>query len=112
MALAVAVVVGALWLVSDRDGSGPADVTLAQLSFGQEDYDGERVRTGGVVRRFGPEDGATRLHYVIEDEASNRVELDGGDAARYEGRTVEVVGRFRFSETEGRVIDVERIHAR
>lgn len=77
----VAIVVGALWLVADRGGSGPADLTLARLSFGQEDYDGEHVRTGGVVRRFGPEDGATRLHFVIEDADANRVELRGGDPA-------------------------------
>ena len=109
---AVAVALGALWLVADWEDPGPADLTLAQLAFGQEDYDGELVRTAGVVRRFGPEDGATRLHFVVEDADANRVELRGGDPAAYEGRAVVVVGRFRFTEAEGRVIDVERIDAR
>ena len=92
-----------------RGDHAPERLTLAQLAFGQEDYDGRVVRTGGVVRRFGPEDGALHLHYVIEDEAQNRVKLVGGDPARFIGRPVEVVGRFRFSDTAGRTIDVERL---
>jgi hypothetical protein len=90
----------------------PETVTVAQLAFGQEDYSGRRVRTGGVVQRFGPADGARRLHYVIADEADNRVRLLGVDPTLYVGQTVEVVGRFRLTETSGRTIDVERVERR
>ncbi len=62
-----------------------------------------------MVQRFGPEDGALRLHYVIADDADNRVRLDGGDPARFVGRAVEVVGLFRLTESVGRTIDVETI---
>ena len=110
----VAVGVGAVaaWRAVLGADSRPERITLAQLALGQEDYSGRRVRTGGVVQRFGPADGALRLHYVIADEADNRVKLVGGDPARYVGRAVEVVGRFRMTEAAGRVIDVHRIEAR
>lgn len=110
--LLAALVVAALWLVSGCGGPAPARLTVAQLTFGQEDYDGREVRTAGVVRRFGAAEGATQLHYVVEDGAANRVKLLGGDVARYEGRTVEVVGRFHFSESAGRTLDVEEIVTR
>jgi hypothetical protein len=103
------VVAGGAWSVSTRSGSGPSRLTPADLTFAQEDYDGRSVETAGVVRRFGPEDGATRLHYVVEDKAANRVALVGGDPARYVDRSVVVIGRFRFAEDRGRRIEVERI---
>lgn len=108
---AAAVILGAAaaWQAASGGDGVPQRLSLAQLAFGQEDYDGRLVRTGGVVQRFGPEDGALRLHYVIADEADNRVKLEGGDPARFVGRAVEVVGRFRMTETAGRTIDVERI---
>jgi hypothetical protein len=95
-----------------RPESGPEPLTLAQLAFGQEDYSGRWVRTGGVVERFGPTEGARRLHYVIADEADNRVRLVGIDPASYVGQAVEVVGRFRMTETLGRTLEVERIERR
>lgn len=101
---------GALLWAGLRDGEpGPEPLTLAQLAFGQEDYSGRRVRTGGVVERIGPAEGARRLHYVIADEADNRVRLVGVDPADYVGQAVEVVGRFRLTDTTGRTIEVERI---
>lgn len=99
------------WQQVVGDDPRPERLTLADLVFGQEDYSGRRVRTSGVVQRFGPEDGALRLHYVISDEADNRVRLEGGDPARYVGRVVDVVGRFRMTD-RGRTIDVERIVTR
>ncbi len=100
----------ALFWVASRDGGRrPEQLSLAQLAFGQEDYSGRLVHVAGVVQRFGPEDGALRLHYVIADTADNRVRLIGGDPARYLGQVVDVTGRFRFSETAGRTIDVETI---
>lgn len=100
------------WTAIRRGDPEPERLTLGQLAFGQEDYDGRLVRTGGIVRRFGPEDGALRLHYVIEDESLNRVRLIGGDPAGSVGRAVQVVGRFRFTETTGRTIEVEQIDTR
>lgn len=87
----------------------PEPLTLAQLAFGQEDYSGRRVRTRGVVQRFGPTDGARRLHYVVADDADNRVRLVGIDPAPYVGQAVEVVGRFLMTDTSGRTLDVDHI---
>lgn len=110
--LVVAAAVAAVaWVATAPSGGDdePRDLTLSQLTGAQERHDGEWVRTEGVVRRFGAAEGATRLHYVVEDDVPNRVRLDGGDPARYVGRRVEVVGRFRFTEERGRSIEVERI---
>ena len=45
----------------------PVGATLLDLMANQEDYDDRRVETTGVVRRFGAAEGATKLHYVVED---------------------------------------------
>ena len=116
LALLVTVALGVTAVVAWR-APGGADggaeyLTLAELAFAQEDYSGRRVRTGGVVQRFGPDDGALRLHYVIADEADHRVKLVGGDPARYVGQAVEVTGRFRMVQAAGRTIEVEHIEAR
>jgi hypothetical protein len=110
----VAVGVGAslAWRGLRSGESRPEPLTLAELAFGQEDYSGRWVRTGGVVERIGPAEGARRLHYVIADEADNRVRLVGIDGASYVGQAVEVVGRFRMTETFGRTLEVERIERR
>ena len=110
--LAVGLGAAVVWRGLRNTESGPESLTLAQLAFGQEDYSGRRVRTGGVVERFGPTEGARRLHYVIADEADNRVRLVGTDPASYVGQAVEVVGRFRMTETFGRTLEVERIERR
>ncbi|HKY76235.1 MAG TPA: hypothetical protein VJS45_08855 [Acidimicrobiia bacterium] len=99
---------GVLWVVL-RPEPGPRRVSVAELTASQEAHDGRYVRTEGVVRRFGPEDGALRLHYVVEDDVANRVKLVGADPAPLVGRAVEVVGRFRFTEELGRFIEVERL---
>jgi hypothetical protein len=109
----IAVGLGAVaWWGSGNGRSDPERLTLAQLAFGQEDYSGRRVRTSGVVQRFGPSEGARRLHYVLADGADNGVRLVGADPALYVGQAVEVVGRFHLTETSGRVIDVERLERR
>jgi hypothetical protein len=93
--------------------SGPTETSVAELVAKQEDYVGRLVETRGVVRRFGPEEGATRLHYVVEDKEANRVALVPNDtAAPYTGQEVLVVGSFRFSEQDGRNIQIERIEER
>ena len=84
--------------------------TVAELVVNHEGYDGRRVETAGVVRRFGAVDGATQLHYVVEDQQANRVAIVPNNVAeRYTGQQVRVVGSFRFSEQEGRRIEIERI---
>ena len=110
--LAVGLGAAFVWRGLRNEESGPEPLTLAQLAFGQEDYSDRRVRTGGVVERFGPGEGARRLHYVIADEADNRVRLIGIDPVSYVGEAVEVVGRFRMTETFGRTLEVERIEHR
>ena len=87
--------------------------TVAELVTNQEGYDGRRVETTGIVRRFGAAEGATRLHYVVEDQQTNRVAILPNDVAeRYTGQEVTVVGSFRFTEQEGRSIEIERIDRR
>ncbi len=97
---------------SDEPG-GPVRASLAELVADQEDYEGRRVETVGVVRRFGEAEGATRLHYVVEDQQANRVALIPNDLAeRHAGQEVVVVGSFAFSERDGRSIEIERIERR
>ena len=93
-----------------EDSGAPVRVMLAELVPDQDDYDGRRVETAGVVRRFGEADGATRLHYVVEDQRANRVAIVPDEVAEsHTGRQVVVVGLFRFSEGQGRSIEIERI---
>lgn len=90
--------------------AGPVKATLAEIVAQQEGYDGLLVETRGFVRQFGSAEGATRLHYVVEDDKANRVALVPNDlAGRYTGQEVVVIGSFRFSEQEGRSIEIERI---
>lgn len=97
---------------SDRSG-GPVRATLAELVAEQQDYEGRRVETVGVVRRFGEVEGATRLHYLVEDQQANRVALVPNELAeRHAGQEVVVVGPFQFSERDGRSIEIERIERR
>lgn len=88
----------------------PVRATLVELVTNQEGYDGLSVKTSGVVRRFGAPQGTTRLHYVVEDEQANRVAIVPNDIAeRYTGQAVTVSGVFRFSQQDGRSIEIERI---
>jgi hypothetical protein len=90
--------------------NAPVRVSLAELVEEQNGYQGRRVQTAGVVRRFDEAGGATKLHYVIEDEHANRVAILPNDIAeRHTGQRVLVVGAFRFSEGRGREIEIERI---
>ena len=91
----------------------PVSATVADLVANQEGYDGRRVETTGIVRPFGPAEGATRVHYVVEDHQANRVAIVPDDIAeRYTAQEVTVVGPFRFTEQEGRSIEIERIDRR
>ncbi len=85
--------------------TGPRAVTLAELAADQDRYDGTVVSTEGVVRSFDDP-----LHYWIEDEDVNRVELVPHDeVAPLLGEEVRVVGEFTFDRDQGRLITVDRI---
>jgi hypothetical protein len=92
---------------------GPVAATLVELMANQEAYDDRLVQTGGIVRRFGAAEGATRLHYVVEDGRANRVAIVPNHVAeRYTGQEVTVAGVFHFNEQEGRTIEITRIDQR
>jgi len=79
------------------------EVTLAQLTAFQSDYDGRRVLTGGTLRTH-----PDPRHYWIEDSALNRVALDSDEMLDHRvGTTVTVRGRFAYDREAGRSIAVE-----
>ncbi len=86
-------------------GAANSGVTLETLVNMQNEYNGERVATRGVVRTFDHP-----RHYWIEDEKQNSVALQPeDDLPPLVGRRVRVVGKFSYSPTTGRVITVERM---
>ena len=83
----------------------PQEVSLALLSENATRFDNRQVITRGIVRHFD-----APLHYWIEDEELNRVEiLPHEKVAFYLGETVVVEGHFRFSSTEGRRLTLTKI---
>lgn len=103
--LSVVLLVGLLVGCGAQDSAH--QVPLAMLVSSSADYDDRQVITRGLVRRF--ED---PLHYWIEDDAFNRVEIFPQESiAPYLGEAVLVEGLFRFSTTKGRrltLVDIER----
>ncbi|QTF90858.1 hypothetical protein [Halomonas sp. BM-2019] len=82
-----------------------SEVPLAVLAGNPEAHDGSRVATEGVVRHF-----EEPLHYWIEDEDLNRVEIFPHDEiAPHLGERVRVEGEFAFSRGEGRRLTLERV---
>jgi hypothetical protein len=110
--------VAMLWAVTalliSACGSGaqePVAVPLIELVADQERYEGSDVRTRGTVEVFGDDPDA--LHYVIEDDRANRVQLLPNEGAKqFVGREVIVVGRFGFDDQAGRFIEIEGIEPR
>lgn len=100
------VMMAAVLLALAGCGGGEArEVPLQMLASDPQGFDGQRVTTQGVVRHF-----ETPLHYWIEDEALNRVELFPQEtAAPLLGREVRVVGTFRYAPGEGRSLSLETI---
>ncbi|MGY8871626.1 MAG: hypothetical protein ACKVJE_14410 [Pseudomonadales bacterium] len=99
----VAVLIAALVLVGC--GEKPKQVSLAVLTESAASFDNSQVITRGIVRRF-----QVPLHYWIEDEGLNRVEVFPQErVALFLGETVFVEGHFRFSETEGRRLTLTKI---
>ncbi len=107
----LATVAAATALLVSACGSGAREavtVPLIELVTEQDRYEGSDVRTRGRVETFG--DDPDVVHYVIEDDRSNRVQLLPTDVAkRFVGREVIVVGRFGFDDQRGRFIRVESI---
>ncbi|MBB3183345.1 hypothetical protein FHR95_000886 [Halomonas fontilapidosi] len=93
-------------LLTGCGGEAPvSEVPLPVLANNPAAHDERQVATHGVVRHF--ED---PLHYWIEDEDLNRVEVFPHERiAPYLGEAVRVEGLFRFSRSEGRRLTLERI---
>lgn len=87
-------------------GEAPAtEIPLQVLVNNPAAHDDSRVATQGVVRHF--ED---PLHYWIEDEDLNRVEIFPHEQiAPHLGEAVRVKGHFRFSTREGRRLTLESV---
>ena len=104
---AAAMVLASALLAAACAGSRPVSVSLAGLAAHQEDYKGKLVTTRGVVRRFADTAGT---YFVVEDAEHDRVEvLPPSRMARYQGRQVQVTGRFGVNQTVGRFVRVERV---
>ncbi|MGY4876862.1 hypothetical protein ACLUEY_03135 [Vreelandella aquamarina] len=90
--------------------ASPREVTLAVLGANGSVHDGNLVATQGRVRSFNDP-----LHYWIEDEDLNRVEIvPHALIAPYVGKSVRVVGNFTYSREDGRMLildDAESISA-
>jgi alkyl hydroperoxide reductase subunit AhpC len=101
----------ALAVVPGCGPGGPEELTLAELAFTAEDYDGDVVETVGVVREFTVEEhDALEDHFVIEDDAHNRVQLVPHEAVEgFVDEQVRVVGQFTYDEALGRLLEVEEI---
>ncbi len=94
-----------LVLVGCGGEASPREAPLQMLVADPAGFDGQRVATQGVVRHF-----EAPLHYWIEDEALNRVELfPPAMAAPLLGQEVRVVGTFRYAPASGRSLSLETI---
>ncbi|WFE70017.1 hypothetical protein P8S55_09450 [Halomonas sp. M1] len=100
---AIALLIAAL--VSGCRGQEPVEAPLTILVNNPAAFDDKHIVTQGVVRHFDDP-----LHYWIEDEALNRVEIfPHQKIAPYLGEAVEVEGQFHFSPKEGRRLILTRV---
>ena len=82
-------------------------VSLAMLTESPTNYHDTQVVTEGVVRHFD-----NPLHYWIEDEDLNRVEIFPHERiVPYLGEAVVVKGHFRYSRTKGRRLTLTNVEA-
>lgn len=95
-----------LVLVGCDNVEQPQQVSLAMLTQSSAaSFDNTEVITRGIVRHL-----EAPLHYWIEDEDLNRVEVFPHErVALFLGETVLVEGHFRFSYTEGRRLMLTKI---
>ena len=86
-------------------GANSGGVTLETLVEMQNEYNGERVATRGVLRTYDHP-----RHYWIEDDKMNRVALQPEDKLPpLVGRTLRVVGKYSYSPSTGRIITIEHM---
>ena len=112
IALVIAGAVLGLYVAIDRpfdDGGdeSPRDVPVANLWGSPEKYEGEVVRTSGLLRVFYAD--SPQEHFVVEDDEQYRVGLRGAAADEMSSladRRVTVVGKFGFADDFGVYIDV------
>ena len=84
------------------------NVTLGQLAESEQAYSGQRVVTRGVVRHERDPDGSS--YFVLSDPHGTLVGLEpAGTAGRFEGRFVQVSGRFEIQAGFGRIIHIAAI---
>lgn len=92
-------------LITGCRGQLTVTVPLPILGNNPAAYDGRQVVTHGVVRHFDDP-----LHYWIEDQHLNRVEIfPHQQIAPFLGEAVEVEGQFQFSPHEGRRLTLARV---
>ncbi|MCD6005271.1 hypothetical protein ACM25P_11425 [Vreelandella alkaliphila] len=92
-------------LISGCRGQLTVTVPLPMLVNNPAAFDDRQIVTQGVVRHFNDP-----LHYWIEDEQLNRVEIfPHQEIAPYLDESVEVEGQFHFSPNEGRRLTLTRV---
>ena len=83
----------------------PTQTSLSALTASQQDFNGRHIVVSGTLRTFD-----SPRHYWIENEALNRVALEGADGlAPLVGQTVEVSGIFLYDRNVGRRIEVKQL---
>jgi hypothetical protein len=94
-------------LLEGCGASAPIKTTLSALSEVQKDFDGRLVIVSGTLRTFD-----MPRHYWIENEALDRVALEGAvNLAPLVSQTVTVRGMFRYDSEAGRRIEVDELVA-
>ena len=87
--------------------SVPVTTTLSALTEVQKDFDGKQVIVSGILRKFD-----TPRHYWIENDALDRVALEGTiNLAPLVSQMVTVRGMFRYDSEAGRRIEVDELVA-
>ncbi len=112
IALVIAGAVLGLYVAIDRpfedlDSDSPRDVAVADLWASPEVYQGDMVRTSGLLRVFHAD--SPQEHFTVEDDEQYRVGLRGAPAdemSSVAGQRVTVVGKLGFSDDFGVYIDV------
>jgi hypothetical protein len=94
-------------LVLSFPGLIHAGQQCADFRVAQKDFNGRQVLVSGALRTF-----ATPRHYWIENDALDRVALEGAiDLQPLVGQTVKVRGMFHYDSKAGRRIEVDELVA-
>jgi len=85
----------------------PTQTNLSALKASQLDFNGQHIVVSGTLRTFD-----TPRHYWIENEALDRIALEGaGELAPLVGQTIEVSGIFIYDRDKGRRIEIKQLRA-